>query len=313
MQVIAGIIGGPEIALIRPNTGAPGYDDHETSLIATRLRAAHMRSGLSIVHQGPKGGFSESRTKAGSPHFGLTTWLKFPRVVEGGIDTPPKPLARLPSPMSISPPGVATILRVPDGGHEILHLSISSPRIAEALDLERAGGSALEIPARPMVADPVAHLLTRKLATEAFGGGPAAAALIDGLFLELIVHLLRAYGGGPSPPPTPGGLSDICARRVAAYVDAHLTLPISLAELADVAGYSPYHFSRLFKARFGLTPHAYIVQRRLDRAVHMLRSRRASITEITFACGFSTQQQFTATFARAFGVPPGRWRASVLD
>lgn len=301
------------MALINPNTGAPGYDVHETSLVATRLRTARMRSGLSVVHQGPKNGYSESHTKAGSPHFGLTVWLKHPRFAEGGIDAHAKPLARTRSAVSISPPGAETILRVPDGGHEILHLSMGARQIAKALDPDDVGAARFELAPRPMVCDPVAHQLARKLADEAFAGGPATAALVDGLFLELAVHLVRSYGDVRPPAATRGGLSDLSAERVTAFVEANLAAPIALADLAAVAGYSPFHFSRLFKARFASTPHAYIVRRRLDRAVQMLRSRRASITDVALACGFSSQQQFTTTFARAFGAPPGRWRQTVLD
>lgn len=302
------------MALVNPNTGAPGYDIHETSLVAGRLRAITTRSGVGIVHQGAKNGFSESYTKPGAAHFGLTVWTKQPRFAEGGIGTRPAPLAMTRDGISVTPAEFETFLRVPDGDHEIVHVSVGAAQISHALAADDIdGGAPFRLTPRAMVSDPVVHHLVRRFASEAFSGGRGAATLVDGLFLELIVHLLRSYGDVRVPPPSDGGLGDTAASRVASFIEANLSEPIALAELAAITGYSPYHFSRLFKSRFAATPHAYIVRRRLERAAQMLRNRRTSIADIAFACGFSSQQQFTTTFARAFGAPPGRWRQTVLD
>jgi AraC-like DNA-binding protein len=84
----------------------------------------------------------------------------------------------------------------------------------------------------------------------------------------------------------------------------------NLRRLARAAGISPHHFLRVFRARFGETPHAYLTRVRIDRAKAGLRSGK-SVTEACFDVGFSSLGSFSALFRRHVGVAPSEYRRSI--
>jgi AraC family transcriptional regulator len=97
-------------------------------------------------------------------------------------------------------------------------------------------------------------------------------------------------------------------RRVADYVQANLNATISLQALGDVAQMSVFHFSRLFKARTGVTPHQYVLKLRIARAKSLLNDSSQTMTDIAAQCGFAHQQHFADVFRRNAGVTPTAYR-----
>lgn len=89
-----------------------------------------------------------------------------------------------------------------------------------------------------------------------------------------------------------------------AYIDAHFTEKMDIGRVAMEAALSEYHFFRLFKAAFAITPHRYIIDRRLQHAVMLLKGGHHSITETAEAVGFADVQSFSKSFSRRFGMPP---------
>jgi AraC family transcriptional regulator len=100
-------------------------------------------------------------------------------------------------------------------------------------------------------------------------------------------------------------------RRVLDYIDAQLTGELGLIELAAIAGLSPHHFLEAFKISVGKSPHRFVTERRVQRALELLRDDARSIAEIANAAGFSSQSHLTANFRRVTGLTPGRFRRSV--
>jgi transcriptional regulator GlxA family with amidase domain len=113
----------------------------------------------------------------------------------------------------------------------------------------------------------------------------------------------------PSPPAR-GGLPPGAMRRVREYVETHISESIDLAALAAIAGLSLYHFARAFKQSAGVTPHHYLVQRRVERAQEMLARTELSLSEIALAAGFSDQSHFARHFRQMLGRTPGQFRWS---
>jgi AraC family transcriptional regulator len=72
------------------------------------------------------------------------------------------------------------------------------------------------------------------------------------------------------------------------------------------------HFARAFKANTGLTPHQFVVNMRLERALELLSASDESMADIAVICGFSDQSHFCRVFRRNFGVSPGTYRRSRL-
>ena len=143
-------------------------------------------------------------------------------------------------------------------------------------------------------------------------GGAGGRLYVEGLAAMLTVHLLRAYGASErSPIPHRGGLAPRQMRRVLDYIDAHLTDELGLVELAAIAGLSPHHFGEAFKTSIGTSPHRYVIERRVQHALELLRDKDRSIGEIAHAAGFSSQSHLTANFRRVTGLTPGRFRQSL--
>lgn len=104
--------------------------------------------------------------------------------------------------------------------------------------------------------------------------------------------------------------------RVLTHIERHLFEPLSVAVLAEVAGLSPFHFSRLFTARMGESVMAAVRRRRMLRAAARLGRNpgvddgieRPALIDLAFDCGFESQEAFTRAFAQVFGVTPGRYK-----
>lgn len=97
-------------------------------------------------------------------------------------------------------------------------------------------------------------------------------------------------------------------RRIEDHVEAHLHRDILLQELADIAGWSVRHFSRMFRQAMGTTPHDWIVAKRVGRSKDLLGEPRLPLAEIALCCGFADQSHFTTSFRKVTGMTPLRWR-----
>jgi AraC family transcriptional regulator len=134
---------------------------------------------------------------------------------------------------------------------------------------------------------------------------PHARQLLSMLISQLVHKHTRS--GGPRRPLV-GGLSANTARKVTDYIERHLDGQLRLRELASFAGLSVFHFLRCFKRCTGLPPHAYVRERRIERAKQLLARDQVAIAEVAFRCGFSDQSSFARTFHRIVGVTPREFR-----
>ncbi|MDQ4054606.1 MAG: AraC family transcriptional regulator [Actinomycetota bacterium] len=97
-------------------------------------------------------------------------------------------------------------------------------------------------------------------------------------------------------------------RRARDHADRHYTQPLDLEALAAVAGLSKFHFQRLFKATYGLSPAAYVSQRRVERAQDLLRATNLTVTEVCHAVGFSSLGSFSSRFREIAGETPSEFQ-----
>jgi AraC-like DNA-binding protein len=98
------------------------------------------------------------------------------------------------------------------------------------------------------------------------------------------------------------------ARKVRAYIDAHVAEPLRVADLCAIVQRSEAHFSRLFKQTFGEPPHAFLVRRRLKRAEECMLETDASLSDIAQRCGFTDHAHLCKHFRKITGRTPGSWR-----
>jgi AraC family transcriptional regulator len=220
------------------------------------------------------------------------------------------------------PPRAGAIILVPagtrgrvrwSGGFDWLHIYLE-PRLvarvaADAFDLDPAR---LTVP--PLDALDLPHLRAAMLAvdcelTTGGAGGPLVAeSLANVLAVHLIRHLVapRRLARGRDGTLPRGRL-----RAVVEYIEEHLDVSPTLAQMAAVTHLSPYHFARQFKTATGLPPHEYVIARRVERARQFLEAGdERSLAEIAAQAGFSDQSQLSRHFKRLIGVTPGHFRTS---
>jgi AraC-like DNA-binding protein len=92
-------------------------------------------------------------------------------------------------------------------------------------------------------------------------------------------------------------------------MDREWSRPLDVAAMAARAGYSRYHFVRLFRDAYGETPGAYLARRRIERAQELLRSANLTVTEICVLVGFTSLGTFCTRFKRQVGMTPTQFRA----
>ena len=102
-------------------------------------------------------------------------------------------------------------------------------------------------------------------------------------------------------------------RRARDHADRNYAEPLTLDDLAGVAHLSKYHFTRLFKATYGLTPMEHVSLRRIERAQDLLRATNLTVTEVCFAVGFSSLGTFSRRFRELVGESPRDFQRRYAD
>ena len=109
-------------------------------------------------------------------------------------------------------------------------------------------------------------------------------------------------------------LSDLAVlRRVRDRMDREYAQPLDVEALARGAHMSAGHLSRQFKLAYGESPYSYLMTRRIERAMALLRRGDLSVTDICFEVGCSSLGTFSTRFAELVGVPPSTYRDQVVN
>lgn len=106
-----------------------------------------------------------------------------------------------------------------------------------------------------------------------------------------------------------GGAKLDFMKRINDYCMAHIDGEISVDELARRAGYSRWHFSRLFREYNGISPMQYIIDLKMRLAMQLLQNTKYPVKEIGLRCGFDDPGYFGKVFRRVYGISPGEFRA----
>jgi AraC-like DNA-binding protein len=135
----------------------------------------------------------------------------------------------------------------------------------------------------------------------------AARASISRASSLLSVEINRDYERRPSRLGRPV-LLGWQVQRVNDYLDLHLNRRILVSDLSAVVQRSEAHFARAFKETFGLSPHAYVLQRRLEKASHLMLVSDDRLSDIAAACGMTDQAHLCKIFRQMTGQTPAAWR-----
>lgn len=192
-----------------------------------------------------------------------------------------------------------------EGGRawQMLYLDVAVVQ-ATVADLNETGPQARMEFAQPCRRDPALTRMFRHHAGLVTRSSSHWTLPADESLLLLLQALLRPAC------PKPGHADLNAITRAKSWIDAQPAHAWTLAELAREADLSRFQFIRHFGRATGLTPHAYIVQRRIHLARQMIR-QGGSLRDVAASCGFADQSHMTRQFVRCFGLSPGAYARAV--
>lgn len=137
-------------------------------------------------------------------------------------------------------------------------------------------------------------------------------AKAESRLVSTLRSLWRTHGGADASSAShhPGDLDAI--ERARDYLGARFSKQVRLAAVATECGMSAFQLIRVFHRVLGVTPYAYLVQLRVNRARDLLH-QGVNVSEVAYSCGFSDQSHLTRVFKKAVGVPPGTYRRAVRE
>ena len=136
---------------------------------------------------------------------------------------------------------------------------------------------------------------------------------MDHMTLAFASHVAQTYGGMLlAPKLIKGGLALWQEKLAKDMIAGDLSGSTSLREIAAACELSVSHFSRAFRRTFSISPHTWLLEKRVETAKAMLRDKNTPLASIAHTCGFADQSHFTRVFTRRVGLSPGAWRKKML-
>ncbi|WP_033406110.1 helix-turn-helix domain-containing protein [Kiloniella laminariae] len=268
-------------------------------------RSADLGEGLSLSTWRNQKGFAVYER---ADHHSMSFYL------EGGKDTRRHLGERCigsghPGAVCIMPAGVRSEWSI-DASFRFMHLYFDcgwfDRTLAESCDVDPSGIELRDVSFR---SDPVIEQICRKIIYPLDWQSAADQMALSQAGQLLAQHLLRHYTNRSLEPGLcRGGLSPYALRRVKEYVETSLDQGVTVSELARVSDLSPFHFTRMFRVSEGISPHQYVLQRRIEKAKYLLGDNKGSLSEIAQDCGFSSQSHMATRFRRATGLTPQNFR-----
>jgi len=168
-----------------------------------------------------------------------------------------------------------------------LLLRLAPGQIAEAAGAMQLARSAADIAPAIHIRDPQIETIGWLMQAEGEGGYPSGRLFVDSLACALAARLLKL--GTPKARLADEGRAMPAwrMRRIVDYIQAHLDEDLTLADLADVAGFSVSHFKVLFRNAAGMPAHRFVMHRRVERACELMAGGGLSATQIALATGFA--------------------------
>ena len=141
-------------------------------------------------------------------------------------------------------------------------------------------------------------------------GCPSGILFAESISIALVAYLAGRYAT-PGNSHRASSLSPEQRRSISDYVRENLTNDISVTGLAAIVCMSPSHFTRVFKASFGVTPYRFVMQERIEGAKDMLQTTHLSASQVAMAFGFASQSHFVKVFRQFTGVTPKQYKAGL--
>ncbi len=185
--------------------------------------------------------------------------------------------------------------------HEPVHLSHYRPDLLMDQVFYREG-SQIDGQAFPMVfpKDPAACTLCQQIWEEYYCRRPYYEEKCSALLKELLIDALRRN----QPEGADFTANQPLAAAILRYIDTRFQYPITVQDIAEALHYHPYYLSRVFAKVYGVTPHQYLTQCRMTKALSLLTNTDMPIGEVAVRCGFVNVSHFSAAIRKVTGHSP---------
>jgi AraC family transcriptional regulator len=190
---------------------------------------------------------------------------------------------------------------------DILYCAFGDPLLS-AVREELDGRLPLPVSPRSGLHDHAVSEILRLLFAEVESGGASGTLYAESLAHALAVRFLFLGEYLPTRSSATAVLPQRKLRGIQDLIESRLDADLTLQELAAAIGYSRSHFLRMFRATTGMTPHRYVLKRRVERARQLLEQVGLSIAEVAMICGFSSQAHLTFAFRKEYGITPTEYR-----
>lgn len=218
----------------------------------------------------------------------------------------------VPGAIHVTAPGVAVeaTYRLPC---DVLHIFVAQNVLRQCYEdsFGKAAPGPIELDDPRLRRDVTIERLGRLLAGAECWDRSERYIFSDSIGRAIVSKLVERWFSSPAATPQRSfGLPKWRLNRAMAYIDKHLAERITLNEIAESAGLSRMHFAAQFRLAIGVSPHEYVLRRRLELAQNMLLEPGRSTLDIALNCGFNSQTHFISVFSRYMGDTPYRWRRS---
>lgn len=193
---------------------------------------------------------------------------------------------------------------------DILYCAFDDPLLSTVRE-ELEGRLPSSISPRSGLHDRAVSEILHLLLAEVESGGASGTLYSESLAHALAVRFLFLGEYPPARSHSTAILPQRKLRSIEDLIENRLDADLTLQELAAEIGYSRSHFLRMFRATTGMTPHRYVLNRRLGRARQLLEESEFNIAEIAVICGFSNQAHLTLAFRKEFGITPTEYRRQI--
>jgi AraC-like DNA-binding protein len=164
------------------------------------------------------------------------------------------------------------------------------------------------------VDDPAVRQALKTILQEIENPSEHSGLYVEAFLTLTLIRLLKyqlKHTGHLSHGYVRGGLANWRLKRALQFIETNSGKMPALTEIANAVHLHQASFCRAFKQSTGLSPHHYLLVHRVNRAKEMMRDPDRSLTDIAFACGFSSSSQFSVVFKRIVGRPPRKYRSSL--
>jgi len=163
------------------------------------------------------------------------------------------------------------------------------------------------------IKDPNLEYIFKLLLTEIQAGNQNGKLFIENIVSILAFHFAKNYSKGQSPGlvENVSGFTSKELEKAFYYIDKNMSEKFKIDNLAEELGVSKFNFIKRFKSSTKVTPHQFIIKRKLERSKNLLKEDSLSLTDITYMLNFSDQSHFSNSFKKMYGTTPREFRKTI--